>query len=541
MPKRKTIEEFKTDMKEYFGRDPYTLKGDYINKSTAIPAVCNTCNNDIEVFPFSVMRVMRKKGSNPPCKFCNVTRSLDYYNKLIKKRDGYTPYEFLEEYKGATVSVKAKCLRCNNEIKVIPTKIQSAIENNTQAPCKFCAAAKSSESKLKSTISYKTELDSLFPFNESYDLLEDYVDSNTPIKHRCQRCSYEWHITPNNILSYKTKGTRICPSCNNKVRDEKIYKRNRDRIIENLAKVVNKENDIYKYILNELGISNIIRHSKNILPSGKELDIYLPDYNLAIEINDLYNDNEKHVGKNYHLDKLMECQNNGIRLLQFFNDTVIEREEIVKDRIKHTVNMSEHRIYARKCEPRVITVSQRKEFLNKNHIQGDLGSYINLGLFYGDELVAVLTFCKLRKNLGQRSSDEAGVELARYATKLNHSVIGGFSKLLKYFKNSELSDNLDFILTYADRDNSVGNLYEKNNFVLTHISKPSYFYVEKSTYKRHNRFSFRKNTLDKKFPKHFSPDLTEFQIVDAEGSYYRVWNTGNNVYRMSLKGEENNA
>ena len=140
-----------------------------------------------------------------------------------------------------------------------------------------------------------------------------------------------------------------------------------------------------------------------------------------------------------------------------------------------------------------------------------------------------MSFIKLRKALGRNNKD--GVyELSRFAGKLNTTIIGGFSKLLKYAINNY---DIKEIITYADlrftRQNQ--NVYLKNNFVLDHISKPSYFYLDKNAKKRYYRFNVRKQVLKEKFPNIYDDKKTETQIM-KEAGYYKIWDCGNLVYKM---------
>lgn len=65
-----------------------------------------------------------------------------------------------------------------------------------------------------------------------------------------------------------------------------------------------KEIEIVNFLKN-LGIENIITGSKDILSNSKELDIFLPDYNLAIEFDGLYWHSELKVSSEYHKQKQM--------------------------------------------------------------------------------------------------------------------------------------------------------------------------------------------------------------------------------------------
>jgi hypothetical protein len=62
---------------------------------------------------------------------------------------------------------------------------------------------------------------------------------------------------------------------------------------------------------------NVIENDRTIL-NGLEIDIYLPDYNLAIEYNGLYWHDKDHKDKWYHQRKVELCFRKGIRLLHLW-------------------------------------------------------------------------------------------------------------------------------------------------------------------------------------------------------------------------------
>ena len=246
-------------------------------------------------------------------------------------------------------------------------------------------------------------------------------------------------------------------------------------------------------------------------------------------MNGNYWHSEKYKGKKYHLDKTILSESKGIRLIQIMDDEWMNKKDIVKSKICHILNINRNltKIYARKCFIKEITAKEKKDFLNKNHIQGSDSSCINLGLFTKDNntLISVMTFCKPRKSLGQ-NSNKYDYELSRFASDINYVVVGGFSKLFSFFKN-----NYDWkkIITYADRRWSQGNVYLKNGWIHTHDSKPNYWYVDKNLKTRHHRYNFRKQVLKDKFPNIFDSNLTEFEIMDKT-KYFRVWDCGNMVF-----------
>ena len=279
------------------------------------------------------------------------------------------------------------------------------------------------------------------------------------------------------------------------------------------------EDELYEYIGGLLSNDvKIERDNREILDGNRSLDIYIPEYKIAFEFDGLYWHNEKNKpDKNYHLNKTRECLEHGIQLIHIFEDEWVYKKDICKSRIKNLLHCIENRVYARKCEVREITNKEGYAFCEENHIQGGVASKYNLGLFYGNELVSVMTFGNLRKNLGSTSKDNQ-YELLRFCSKIGYSVIGGADKLFKHFIREH---NPSRIISYVDRRWSNGNLYEKLGFRLDHYSQPNYFYVFGDTKK--NRFSFRKDILIEKYgcPK----EMSEHEFCLSQ-QWYRIYDCG---------------
>ena len=131
-----------------------------------------------------------------------------------------------------------------------------------------------------------------------------------------------------------------------------------------------------------------------------------------------------------------------------------------------------------------------------------------------------MTFGAKRKSLGSKSEEEC-YELLRFCNKLNTTVIGGASKLLKHFVKVH---NPNEIISYCDRRWSQGDLYEKLGFKFDHVSQPNYYYVIKG--KRENRFKYRKSELVKQG---FDKNKTEHEIM-LERGIYRIYDCGTKAY-----------
>ena len=286
--------------------------------------------------------------------------------------------------------------------------------------------------------------------------------------------------------------------------------------------VSNSEIEIRDFICNILKNTEIKFNNRSVLSGHYELDIYIPSKKLAIEYDGIFWHSEaKKSDASYHLTKTEECEAKGVRLIHIFEDEWLEHEDIVKSRLSNILGLSVERIFARKCELREVSSSDSRDFLNANHIQGNVNAKHRFGLYYNGELVSLMTFGNLRKNLGG-TSKEGSYELLRFCNKLNTTVVGGASKLFKHFIDEYHPTE---VISYADRRWSSGRLYEKLGFEFVHNTQPSYYYVING--KRHNRFAFRKDRLIAKYG--CPPEITEHEFCLSKG-WYRIYDCGTLKY-----------
>ncbi|MCK9415471.1 hypothetical protein M0Q97_02285 [Candidatus Dojkabacteria bacterium] len=327
-----------------------------------------------------------------------------------------------------------------------------------------------------------------------------YIDSYTKLIITCPEHG-DFEQTPNNHLAGKG-----CPQCSNNGKPSKYELELHDFV-----------NSIF---------NDVIFNSRNIL-NGQELDIFIPSLKLGIEFNGLYWHSELKKTKKYHLDKTLDCLNRKIKLIHIFEDEWVHKKDIVKSRLLNIFGKTENKIYARKCSIQEINKDVAKAFLNINHIQGFVSSQYYYGLFYQEQLVSLMSFGELRKNLGQKQSEEDSFELLRFCNKLNTSVIGGASKLFKHFITNIKPKR---IISYADRRWSTGTLYENLGFTFSHDSDVNYFYVIGQN--RKNRYNFRKDILIKEYG--CSVEDTEHNFCFNQG-WYRIYDCGNKVYEYIIK------
>ena len=285
----------------------------------------------------------------------------------------------------------------------------------------------------------------------------------------------------------------------------------------NIPNYIEKGKSIAENVLfNMIPTSEKFCNVRNII-SPLELDLYIPKYKLAIEYDGIYYHSSDFKDKNYHLNKTIACNNKEIQLFHIFESDDID---IWKSMINNKLKLNT-KVYARKCLVKEISYKDAKSFCAQNHLQGSCPSKINLGLFYNDELLEVMTFGK------PRYTQKYQYELLRLCTKKYYSVIGGASKLWKYFltKNSPKS-----VLSYANRRFSNGSIYETLGFKLINETKPNYFYLHSSSFVKVSRISAQKHKL-KTFLKKYDANLSERENMSNNG-YLQIFDCGNLVYEF---------
>lgn len=316
----------------------------------------------------------------------------------------------------------------------------------------------------------------------------------------CDECGSMFTIKKQLLYERNNLNRTICVNCNP----------------EGLGRRSSQETEIVRYLT-----ENDIRvvQSKKIDSSKQEVDIYLPDYSLGIEFNGLYWHSEKFRDKDYHLRKTNDCAKNNISLIHIFEDEWKHKRDIVLSILNNRLNINKNKIFARKCEVRLVPTKLSSEFLERNHIQGRVGSKVNIGLFYKDELVSLMTFGKGRLALNANKDEW---EMVRFCNKLNTTIVGGASKLFKYFLKEY---NPTVVNSFSDIRYFDGKLYEGLGFKKHSTSKPNYWYVVND--KRLHRFNFTKSKLIREG---FDSKKTEFEIM-SERKILKIYDCGNIKWR----------
>jgi hypothetical protein len=340
-------------------------------------------------------------------------------------------------------------------------------------------------------------------FKSKYLKLNIIEVNKNDVKILCDECNKEYSITKQLIYERYKRDYQVCILCN------PIGNGNRSGYEKEMSKFFDELNIKYE-------------SNKKIGENKIEVDFFLPEYNLAIEINGLYWHNELFKSSDFHLKKTIECKKNSIDLIHIFEDEWVYKKEIVKSILKNRFKLTSKNIYARNCKIKEVDSKESEQFMIENHIQGKVKSSFRVGLFYEDNLVSLMTFSRGRVIMGGKKNE---YELNRFCNKKNTNVIGGFSKLLKFFIKKENPIN---IISYSDIRIFNGDIYKKNNFKLISQSKPNYWYVINGL--RYYRFNFRKSQLIKEG---YDKNKTESEIM-FDRKIYKIYDCGNIRWEFSI-------
>jgi len=224
--------------------------------------------------------------------------------------------------------------------------------------------------------------------------------------------------------------------------------------------------------------------------------------NLVPLINDFEPDDLVEIQSQY--------QRRGLYLVHLWQDVWQLRKNQVLGRIKSILGLN-RRMHGRKGLIIKLNQKEADDFLTLNHIQGSAKSKYKFGLLIEGELQAVACFSGLRPMKHVRH-DYKSIELIRFASSIGITVTGGFSKLLKHLIKLIQPDD---IMSYADKDWSLGQAYDLGGFKLVDITTPAEIWISTTHLTRY--FSHRR------------PEPTE---IDA--TFLKIFNTGNLKYILYL-------
>ena len=203
------------------------------------------------------------------------------------------------------------------------------------------------------------------------------------------------------------------------------------------------------------------KHNRDLI-KPKELDFYLPDYKLALEVNDIWSHNSSvgHYGHSprpitYHFEKTMLCRDKGIRLIHLYEPHLYDQHkwEVLQDIILHACGKSK-KIYARNLDLEIKPAIELKDFFDQNNINGYRNAKTAFVLVNKETREPIMTYSVGHAFFGKGKYD---AEITRGTCKLGYSVVGGASKLWKaiidFYKDKNLDNqpgSINSIVYYVD-------------------------------------------------------------------------------------------
>lgn len=213
---------------------------------------------------------------------------------------------------------------------------------------------------------------------------------------------------------------------------------------------------------------------------GKEIDIYNDELKVGIEYNgSIYHASSGSVFYDkpvrYHYNKFLLAKTKGVHLITIFDVDWAENSERIKMYLKSIFDVDKLVIFGRKCEVKNVSLVEAEDFCTKYHLQGwnHLGK-INIGLYYNDTLVSLMSFGKQRL----KGDIEGYFDIHRYCVKEGISVVGGADKLLKYFERNYFPK---LIRSYSDNNYFTGGVYERLGFKISKKYCPDYYWYWHNT------------------------------------------------------------
>lgn len=366
--------------------------------------------------------------------------------------------------------------------------------------CSKCGHIRGGNANRKTTEEFQTDID-----HTGYKVLTPYISSCDKITVQCSKHG-PFEMIPSDLL-----GGHGCQKCG--------------------LSYSKTQSDIFNFV--KSFYPDAVENTRKII-KPLELDIYIPSINLAIEFCGFrwHNFDALKLGHpkftrteiiEYHKHKMDMCNALDIRLITIFEDEWMNRKNQVQNLLLSVFNKNQIRIGARKTSLREVSKEEAKNFLDKNHIQGNSHKIIAFGLFYEDNMVAVIT-----GNKHHRQGHQQSLILNRLAFSHNTTVYGGASKLLAALVNYAKNNNYKKIISWSDNRYSEGNVYRNIGFTLTQNLPPDYFYV-KGKYKKFSKQSCQKRALAKKG----ASGSTEKEMAKSMG-LSEVWDCGKKRWEIVL-------
>lgn len=196
---------------------------------------------------------------------------------------------------------------------------------------------------------------------------------------------------------------------------------------KNMLGTSKQEIEVYNFIRSILPNKVILKNDRNVL-KGKELDIYLPGYRLAVEFNGLYfHSDVTRDDPFYHLQKSVECEKKKIQLIQIMSDEWETKKTVVMDLLKKAAGTCLI-VDSDKCEVKYISNKEGMIFTEAHSLEGeDKSTQFYVALRCNSKTIAVAS-------ITQNPDNSREWKITRYCEAKDIKVKNGLKKIIEFFR-----------------------------------------------------------------------------------------------------------
>ena len=282
----------------------------------------------------------------------------------------------------------------------------------------------------------------------------------------------------------------------------------------NSSITVSKPNKEFSDLLFQEKINNELEFKIN----NMSYDLHILDTDILIELNPTPYHNitwhpyNKPKDKYYHYNKTRLANENNYRCIHIWDwDNKEKMINILKPK---------EILYARKLELKNISKQEANEFLDRYHLQNRCnGNIVNLGLYYNNELVQIMTFGKPRYNKNYTW------ELLRLCTNNKYKIVGGSKRLFKAFLQSYKGT----IISYCDNSKFTGKVYNDLGFKLKSYGNPvkHWYNIKENIHITDNLL--RQRGFDQLFNTNYGKGTSNEKLM-LEHGFVEIYDCGQSTY-----------
>lgn len=240
------------------------------------------------------------------------------------------------------------------------------------------------------------------------------------------------------------------------------------------------ENELKKLEVNF--IKNDRKQLKNTICDGQELDFYLPDINIGIEVNPSYTHNSNKFNlnkfnnskpKDYHYNKYLAAKSKGISLIQLYNYDLYDNnfENITIPRLKSRIGRNINQIHADETYiQQSFDIPTIHNFISSNNLIIDLSGDLKY-LIYHKKSKEIIGFFELK------FINNNNWKLINVIMRNDYHVSKIINKIIKYIKQTT---NIKKLIAYTNNDWYDGKSYQNAGFKFIEETGPNVILISNS-------------------------------------------------------------